>query len=82
MTFRTNEGYDCMLKMQVTSVQRPLISVSSFCRGPSSRTHKPERYMQHEGIVRVTAFYRYHNVVRMAVELVGRTGSAFTRQGE
>lgn len=82
VTFRTCEGYDCMLKMQVTDVQRPLISVSRICdAGHRVVVTRQGGYIQHEGSGQITSFYRDHNGYRMSVEPTQDTSQGFTWQG-
>ena len=82
VTFMTGEGHTCMMKMQVTDVQRPLISVSRLCdAGHKVVFTRAGGYIQHEGTSQVTSFYRDHNVYRMEVAPTGGSRPGFTWQG-
>lgn len=83
--FRTGERNDCSLRMHVTDVQRPLISVSRVCDAGHTVTLTSQGgYIQHEGTGRVTDFYRDHSVYRIAVQPMehGGQGMGFTWRGK
>lgn len=65
--------------MQVTGVQRPLISVSMLCGAGRNVAFTSEGgYIQHEGTNQVTSFYRDHTVYRVEVAPTGSRFSGFT----
>lgn len=83
VTFQTREGHHCLLKMQVTDVQKPLLSVSRVCdSGHRVVFHSQGGYIQHETTGQVTHFYRDNNVYRMEVMPMECPTSGFTWQGE
>lgn len=66
VSFRTSEGHNCLLKMQVTDVPKPLLSVSRVCdSGHRVVFHSRGGYIQHEITGQVTHFFRDSNVYRM-----------------
>ena len=77
----TGEGHKCMLKMQVTDVRKPLMSVARICdAGHRVVFTKSGGIIQHESTGQTTKFQRIDNVYRLKVGVVDEK-SGFTWQG-
>ena len=77
----TGEGHKCMLKMQVTDVRKPLMSVARICdAGHRVVFTKSGGIIQHESTGQTTKFQRIDNVYRLKVGVVDER-SGFTWQG-
>ena len=60
---RTKEGHKCVMKMQVTDVQKPLMSVSRICdAGHHVVFLRDGGYIEHEKTGQRTEFARVDNV--------------------
>lgn len=72
VTFRTDEGVDCVLWGYRSQMFRGLITwcVEDVRRRTQGRVHQPGGYSQHEGTGQVATFCRDHNVYPMEVEPV------------
>ena len=69
---RTTEGHKCMLKMQVTDVNKPLMSVSRICDAGHTVTFNREGgVIEHKASGQKTEFKRVNNVYRMEVSKAG-----------
>ena len=78
---RTKEGHKCMLRMQVTDVQKPLMSVSRICdAGHRVVFTRDGGYVEHEESGQKTEFARVANVYRLKVE-VAQEDADFSRRG-
>ena len=78
---RTQEGHKCMLRMQVTDVQKPLMSVSRVCdAGHRVVFTRDGGYIEHEESGQKTEFMRVDNVYRLNVE-VAQADADFSRRG-
>ena len=77
----TDEGHRCMLKMQVTDVQKPLMSVARICdAGHKVVFTKAGGTIEHEVTGQKTRFKRVDNVYRLKVG-VAEEKPVFNRQG-
>jgi hypothetical protein len=77
----TDEGHRCMLKMQVTDVQKPLMSVARICdAGHKVVFAKEGGVIEHEITGQKTRFRRIDNVYRLKVGVA--EGPVFNRQGK
>lgn len=77
----TEEGHKCMLKMQVTDVKKPLMSVSRICdAGHRVVFTKGGGTIEHEVTGQVTKFGRVDNVYRLKVDMADKV-PVFSRQG-
>ena len=77
----TEEGHRCVLKMQVTDVQKPLMSVARICdAGHKGSFTKAGGIIEHEATGQRTKFQRVDNVYRLKVG-VAEEKSVFRRQG-
>ena len=66
---RTKEGHKCVMKMQVTDVQKPLMSVSRICdAGHRVVFLRDGGYIEHEKTGQRTEFARVDNVHRLNVQ--------------
>ena len=66
---RTKEGHKCVMKMQVTDVQKPLMSVSRICdAGHRVVFLRDGGYIEHEMTGQRTEFARVDNVYRLNVQ--------------
>ena len=66
---RTKEGHKCVMKMQVTDVQKPLMSVSRICdAGHRVVFLRDGGYIEHEKTGQRTEFARVDNVYRLNVQ--------------
>lgn len=82
ITFQSGEGHNWMMKMQVTAVQQPLVSVSRLCdAGHRLGFMREGSYIQHEGTNQATSFYLDDNVYRRDVAPTGGHPSGFTWEG-
>ena len=79
---RTKEGHRCMLRMQVTDVQKPLMSVPRICdAGHRVIFTKQGGHIEHEESGQKTEFVRENNVYRLKVEMAGGEEAVFGRRG-
>ena len=87
---KTREGNLCELKMQVTDVRKPLMSVSKICDAGHSVTFRSDGgEIVDERTGQVTKFNRVDDVYRLVVELpegevyqdLHGTKKGFSRQG-
>lgn len=77
----TAEGHKCMLKMQVTDVQKPLMSVARICDAGHRVVFEHDGgYVEHKVTKQRTNFNRVDNVYRLRVGLAS-SEAGFTRQG-
>lgn len=77
----TDEGHRRMLKMQVTDVQKPLMSVARICdAGHKVVFAKEGGVIEHEITGQKTRFRRIDNVYRLKVGVA--EGPVFNRQGK
>ena len=66
---RTMEGHKCVMKMQVTDVQGPLLIVSRICvTGHRMVLLRDRGYMEHEKTGQRREFARVDNVYRLRVQ--------------
>ena len=64
----TEEGHRCVLKMQVTDVQKPLMSVARICDAGHKVTFtEAGGIIEHEATGQRTKFQRVDNVYRLKV---------------
>ena len=78
----TQEGNRCMLKMQVTDVQKPLMSVARICdAGHRVIFDRSGGVIEHESSGQRTRFQREDNVYRLKVDFADAS-PGFTRQGK
>ena len=76
----TKEGHKCLLKMQVTDVRKPLMSVARICDAGHQVTFTNEGgNIKHLQTGQTTHFDRIDNVYRLKVDLAESSG--FARQG-
>ena len=76
----TQEGHKCLLKMQVTDVRKPLMSVARICDAGHNVTFtNGGGFIEHVTSGQVTRFDRVDNVYRLRVDLAE---SGFARQGK
>lgn len=89
-----HEGCGCLLKMQVTDVQRPHMSIPKICDsghkmlftntgGQVLLGHKvvftnKGGYIQHARAGQITSFYRDHSVYRMEAQPLGSRPEGLT----
>ena len=74
----TQEGHKCMLKMQVTDVKKPLMSVSRICDAGHRVVFEANGgSIEHKGTGQITRFDRVDNVYRLKVQCE----KGFSRQG-
>ena len=87
---KTREGHLCELKMQVTNVRKPLMSVSKICDAGHSVTFRSDGgEIVDDRTGQVTRFNRVDDVYRLVVELpetdvyedLRETTTGFSRQG-
>ena len=77
----THEGHRCLLKMQVTDVKKPLMSVARICdAGHRVVFTKDGGSIEHEVTGQTTKFDRIDNVYRLQVGLADDK-PVFSRQG-
>ena len=77
----TSEGHWCLLKMQVTDVKKPLMSVARICdAGHRVVFTKDGGSIQHEVSGQTTKFKRVDNVYRLKVGIADEK-PVFSRQG-
>ena len=77
----TEEGHKCMLKMQVTDVKKPLMSVSRICDAGHRVVFEANGgSIEHKGTGQITKFDRVDNVYRLKVGM-GDKSPVFSRQG-
>ena len=77
----TEEGHRCVLKMQVTDVQKPLMSVARICGAGHQVTFtKVGGIIKHEATAQRTKFQRVDNVYPLKVG-VAEEKSVFRWQG-
>ena len=77
----TGEGHKCMLRMQVTDVKKPLMSVARICdAGHNVVFTKGGGYIEHMETGQKTRFIRVDNVYRLKVG-VQDDEEDFSRQG-
>jgi hypothetical protein len=77
----TGEGHKCMLKMQVTDVKKPLMSVARICdAGHNVVFTKGGGYIEHVTTGQRTKFVRIDNVYRLKVGVQDEEVD-FSRQG-
>ena len=66
---RTKEGHKCVMKMQVTDVQKPLMSVSRICDVDYRAVFlRDGGHIKHEKTGQRTEFARVDNVYRLNVQ--------------
>ena len=81
MRVTTAEGNHCMLRMQVTDVHKPLMSVARICDAGHEVTFKRNGgVIVNEDTGASTAFARVDNVYRLCVNLSPNAAPGFTRQ--
>ena len=76
----TEEGHRCTLRMQVTDVQKPLMSVARICDAGHRVTFTRDGGVIESETGVKTHFIRIDNVYRLRVGLTAGD-SAFSRQG-
>ena len=77
----TSEGHRCLLKMQVTDVKKPLMSVARICdAGHRVIFTKDGGTIEHEVTGQTTKFKRIDNVYRLKVGVAEET-LGFSGQG-
>ena len=79
----TEEGHGCNLNMQITAVNKALLSVSKMCdAGHEVKFTKAGGTITHMTSGQVTNFNRVDGVYRIRLKIVGESNSNFTRQGK
>ena len=78
----TEEGHGCNLKMQITAVNKALLSVSKVCDAGHEVTFTSEGgKIRHIGSGQVTNFQRKDGVYRIRLKVVGEN-TGFARPGQ